>query len=154
MLNRIWFPVFILMVCFILPLANGTLGKLSFDAMLFPWLIGGTAIILLFFEIVKEAREARGQDALSDKESGDAWKKRKYFFAGIAWVFAILPMIYLIGILPAIPIYLFAFFKLHGEKLWLSLILPVVITSLFYGIFVIALDITFYQGVLWQYVNG
>jgi hypothetical protein len=153
MLKRIWLPVFILTVCFIVPLANATLEKLSFESMLFPWLVGGLASILLFWEIVKGLRETREEDAVG-KKGEEALQKRKKFIEGIAWVFAILPMMYLVGIIIAIPIYLFAFLKYNGEKLWICISLPVIIGAFFYFVFIVVLNIPFYEGILWPYVNG
>lgn len=151
MLSRLLFAGFILLF-FVVPLINGTL-ELSTDAMIFPWIVGGLGSILVLWEIVDEFAKIRR------KTSGEAGQKItlmkvKAFLPGAAWILAILPMIYLIGFVFAIPIYLFLCFKFNGEKWLLSLILASTIGVFFYFVFVYFLQILFYEGLLISYIKG
>ena len=150
MLRRISFPLLVLTVCLIVPLVNGTL-ELSVTAMLFPWIIGGAASILLLWEILREFREELRETPLRKQEKINS-KELKNFLDGIAWTIVILPLIYLLGFLVAIPLYLFSYLKLHGYKVSFCIVLSLCVEAFFYLVFVVALEVNSYEGLLFLHI--
>lgn len=151
MLSRVWFPGLIL-VFFIILLVNGSL-ELTADAMIFPWIVGGLGSIMLFSEIIGGVMEARRRTS-TEAERGRAYDKARSFLAGVAWIVAILPMIYLLGLSLTIPLYLILYLKLHREKWVLSIMLTSVTGVFFYIVFVRVLKVSFYEGLLLSYILG
>ena len=151
MLGRLLFAGFILLF-FLVPLIDNTL-ELSTDAMLFPWLVGGLGSVLVLLEIVEELAQIRRRTS-EQAQQRNTLPKVKAFLPGAAWILAILPMIYLIGFVFTIPLYLFVCLRFNGEKWLLSLIFSSVAGVIFYSLFVHFLKIPFYQGFLIAYLKG
>lgn len=149
MLSRFLFPGLILMI-FVVLLIDGSL-ELSADSMIFPMITGGFASFLLLWELVREVREVRRGTSMKT-QGKTSFKQIGTYLSGFAWVLAILPMIYLLGFLIAIPLYLFSYMKLQGEKWLLCITIASLAEILFYFVFVVALEISFYNGLLFEYI--
>jgi hypothetical protein len=151
MLSRVLF-LGIILLFFVVLLVNGTL-ELSTDAMIFPWIIGGLGSILVLVEIVREFGKIwRKSSGATEGKTGAA--RLRNFLTGIAWILAILPMIYLLGLLFTIPLYLLICLKLNGEKWLLSIILTLITGASFYLVFVVFLQVPFNEGLLISYIKG
>ncbi len=151
MLSRVLFAGFILLF-FIVPIINGSL-ELSTDAMIFPWIIGGLGFILALVEIVREFWKTRVKTP-GEAEQKTSLMQLRAFLVGIAWILAILPMTYLLGLVLTIFLYLLLYLKLNGEKWSLTLILTSITGAFFYFVFVDLLQIPFYEGLLISYIRG
>jgi len=144
--TRVWFPA-VISILFLGLIVQGSL-ELSPDAMLFPYILGAFGLALLAGQIVREARGA--QQGASGEEPGRASFNLSAYLPGIAWLLAILPMIYLLGFFVAIPLYMFFCLKFRGEKWPLCLILTSLVGAFFYFAFVVALKVPFYEGLLFS----
>lgn len=147
---RVLFPVAII-ATFVVLLINGSL-EISTDAMLFPYILGAFGLALLAGQIVREARGAR--QAASEEEPGRASFNLGAYLPGIAWLLAILPMIYLVGYLITVPLYMFLYLKLHGERWLLCIAVTLLVGLVLYFAFIVALGIPFYEGLLFSYIMG
>lgn len=150
MRSRVWFPALILVVLLVL-VVNGSL-ELSTGSMVFPWVVGAFGSILLVGQIVREVRGT--QQGAFGEEPGRASFNLRTYLLGIAWLLAILPMVYLLGFFVTIPLYIFLCLKLLGEKWLLCLILTSLVGVFFYFGFVVALKVPFYEGLLFSYIMG
>ena len=148
--GRILFPLSVLIVCLVVPIVNGSL-TLSVTAMLFPWVIGGAASILLLWEIIGELGK-KPKESPSQEEEGETSGEMKNFLDGITWTIVILPLIYLFGFLVAFPLYLFSYLKLHGYSVWFSIVLAACVEAFFYFVFIVALEVNSYDGLLLLYL--
>ena len=149
--SKLLLPGFIL-IFFVVLLVKGSL-ELSIDAMLFPWVTGVFGSILLLWEIRKEIRESREGTSKKigpDKSSG----RFKNYLSGFAWVTAIFPLIYLLGFIMAIPLFLFLYLKSQGERWMLCLSVALLGEIIFYLAFVVMLRVHFYEGLLFSYIMG
>ena len=129
------------------------------DARLFPLLIGIPTSVLIVAQIMREVfakgkseKNAQGGEAIKKRVSWKATIRnvRPYLFA-VAWVGGFILMIYLLGYLIAVPLFLLLYLKLHGEK-WLTTIgISAVLMAVMYFGFVLFLQVPFYEGVLLSY---
>jgi len=148
MFNRILFQL-LLLVLFIFLMIYGT-STLSTAAMKFPWIIGGFACLLLTLEIVRSLK-AEPRD-FPERERKASFREYKEQLFGLGWILVILPMIYFLGFLISIPLYLFIYLKSQGEKWSFCLIMTAIVGICFYFIFVVALELVFYEGRLISYI--
>lgn len=146
MRTRVWFPA-VIFILFLGLIVQGSL-ELSTDAMLFPYILGAFGLALLTGQIVREARGAR--QAASEEEPGRASFNLGTYLPGIAWLLAILPMIYLVGYLITVPLYMFLYLKLHGERWPLCIAVTLLVSLVLYFAFIVALGIPFYEGLLFS----
>jgi len=140
-----WLPVAIL-AFFAALLVHDSLESLR--GMLFPWLVGGIGSILIVWQIMREVKERR-QEAPGEKPETAGFSPRTYL-SGIAWLLAILPMVYLLGFLATTPLYIFLCLKFRGEKWLLSLIITLIVGTFLYFGLVVALKVPFYKGLLFS----
>lgn len=146
MRTRVWFPA-VIFILFLGLIVQGSL-ELSTDAMLFPYILGAFGLALLAGQIVREARGAR--QAASEEEPGRASFNLGTYLPSIAWLLAILPMIYLVGYLITVPLYMFLYLKLHGERWPLCIAVTLLVSLVLYFAFIVALGIPFYEGLLFS----
>lgn len=151
MKNRIWFPIFLLLGSLFL-IVHG-LNSLSLRAMRFPLIVGGVASILLLVEIFGEIFSRRQKDTLKETKEGGLKELRSHLPA-IAMLLAILPLIWILGFLIAIPLHLFLFLKFNGEK-WLQSFITGFVTwiILYFGLS-LGMRIPFDEGLLFAYIFG
>lgn len=146
MRGRVWFPALIL-VFFSALLINGSL-ELSVAAMIFPWVVGALGITLVAWEIVRGIRVKR---EASPKVASFRFVP---YLLKTAWFLAILPMIYLLGFLVAIPLYTFLSLKFSGEKWLLSSITTLLIGAFLYFGIAVTLKVPLYEGLLFLSIMG
>jgi len=147
MTARVWFQIFILTALLVL-LAHGSL-ELSARAMAFPWALGALGCIMLTWAIVRDIRRPRQRVTEAVQQTGMR-ESAKYAWR-TAWLVAILPMTYVLGFLLTIPLYTFLSMKLNGEKWLLSIVLTAVVGAFFYVVFSLAMEVRFYEGLLFSY---
>jgi hypothetical protein len=121
--------------------------------MRFPLIVGGVASILLLVEIFGEIFSRRQKDTLKETKEGGLKELRSHLPA-IAMLLAILPLIWILGFLIAIPLHLFLFLKFNGEK-WLQSFITGFVTwiILYFGLS-LGMRIPFDEGLLFAYIFG
>ena len=127
------------------------------DARLFPLLIGAVLFVLLPLDILSIADTPFGARlrgllnpgaALPNSDESDAQPMRRQAVA-LAFVFGFAGLLIVIGVLAAIPLYVVASVKFLGRRSWwLSLATGAILGLFTYLLFVVALGIELYPGVL------
>lgn len=147
MRNKVWFPVLSAVFFFVL-IVQGT-RDCTIRAMLFPYVLGAIALPLLISDILTEVKRARGRAS---------WETRKVeranlgiYLSGIAWVLAILPVIYLLGFGVGVILYTLLCLKFNGEKWPLSIVISAISGVFFYFVFDLLLNVPFFGG-LFSYI--
>ena len=142
MKGKILFPSLIL-GAFLFLIIQGSL-QMSIRGMVFPWTVGGIGSILLVWEIIKNIRIK--EDKIPKKEQ--AADLRKTYIINIIMMLAILPLIYLLGFFIAIPLHIFSFMKLNGEKTLISIWISIATALFIYFVLHVFMEIPFYPGLV------
>lgn len=143
---KAWFPSLIFIVLVFL-LIHGSL-RLSRDSMIFPWVVGVVCLALLASEMIKDVKKAAREEA---QEKGDSAYSRS-MLPSLIWLVAVLPILYLLGYFVTIPLYTFVSLKLFHERWHTCLLLTALVVILFYVIFVVALEVPFYTGIVFSWI--
>ncbi len=139
-----------LFITFLLFLIS-TLGFRSLNDKLFPLLAIIPALILLACEIGQEFTAYRSGKETEEKTLPDL--KSKYLAVG-AWMMLSLGIYWLIGFLGTAMLLPFLYLRYHREGWPLSIGLPLGSGIFFYAVFSLALEIRFYQGLLFETILG
>ena len=151
MKNGIWFPI-VLLIGFLFLIVQG-LSTLSLRAIRFPLIVGGIASILLLVEIFGEILRPRQEETLKETKEG-RFKELASHLPTIGMLLAIVPLIWILGFLVAIPLHLFLFLKFNGEKWLQSFITAFVTWIIFYFGLYLGMRIPFDEGLLFSYFFG
>jgi hypothetical protein len=77
-------------------------------------------------------------------------EERKRELSVTAWFIASVPLVYLVGFLFAIPLFLFLFLKLYAKESWLaSLAIPGTVFAVVYIAFITVLRVPLYTGLFY-----
>lgn len=149
MRGRLVFTValFITFLLFLVP----TLGFRSFKDKLFPLMAIIPALIMLAGEIRREFVTYRSGKETRGKITPDL--KSKYLAVGV-WMMLSLGMYWLIGFIGTAILFPFLYLRYHREGWPLSIGLPLGSGIFFYTVFSLALEIRFYQGLLFKTIWG
>ena len=122
----------------ILPLASG----------IFSALITGFLVLMSFFpKIISFYQKFETKSVLSESVLSDDEKKRE--ISVIAWFSGCTAMIYFLGFLIGIPLFLFMFLKLWAKESWiLSLVLAAIVLGVVYLTFIYILRVPLHGGIL------
>jgi len=94
-------------------------------------------------DIEKVQRFASKEEKHENRENG--WQE----FAVILWVVGLLLLTFLVGIMPAIAVFIFFFVKFHGKRKIVTAAVYTAVTWIFvYVIFVVVLQTRLYGGIL------
>jgi len=132
-------------------------GAMGFDrsSAVFPLFIGKIFFGLALLEVVLEVRKVyRPDDRLAAsaldipaEERKSVWKEVKAFI----WLAAFLLLLYLVGFVVAIALYLFSFLRLSaGRSIKDSLIFTAGVTLFVYVVFMVLLGYDLYGGMLFE----
>ena len=148
MKRQIWFPIFLLMG-FIFLIVYG-LNTLSMRAMRFPLIISGIGGGLALVEILKLSI---GKKSGSSSEiNGRSLKELIFHLPALAMLLSIVPLIWFLGFLVAVPLHVFFFLKFNGEKWSQSFVAAVVTGIIFYFGLYLGMKIPFNEGLLFSYL--
>lgn len=151
MKNGIWFPI-VLLMGFLFLIVHG-LNSLSLRAMRFPLIVAGIVSVLLLVEILRGIWRGRQTEVLEETKE-DSFKELGSHLPDIAMLLAIVPLIWILGFLVAIPLHLFLFLKFNGEK-WLQSFMTALVTwIIFYFGLYHGMKIPFDEGLLFSYLLG
>ena len=121
-----------------------------FETKLLPLVIGSAVFVLSAIGLWREISAGNqqevtvtGGDTTRAEEAKESW--RGYLLAG-SWVVGFFLVIYLLGFIIAIPLFIISYMKTHGMR-WLTAIAFTILTPLLiYGIFELALGVDLYRG--------
>jgi len=130
------------------------------DARLFPLLIGATLLALLPLDLVAISRTSIGDkirvwfnpaDATPDEKDEEEERPLKRHVQALLFVFLLIALMYLCGILAAIPIYVASSVRFLGGRSWpIALIMAVSVGLSCYVLFTVALQTDLYPGILFN----
>ncbi|MDX2446716.1 MAG: tripartite tricarboxylate transporter permease [Desulfobacterales bacterium] len=105
----------------------------SIGGRLFPWVVGfgliGTVSIHTLVGLLKGVRAEIEPETSDGKPVTLAWKAQI-----LGWIALLLVLVFLIGHLAGIPIFIVVFMLANGERLWLSVLLAVLLWAFVYFI--------------------
>ena len=115
---------------------------------IFTSLLMGFLVIMTFFpSIASRYQKFEMKSILSEKLLSVSEKKRE--FSVVAWFTGCTVLIYLLGFMIGIPLFLFLFLKIWAKESWpLSVVLAVVVPAIIYFTFVYLLNVPLHRGLL------
>jgi len=147
--REVWFPIFIL-VGFAFLIVYG-LNTLSIRSMRFPLIIGGIGAVLALVEIIVAIIERKRGS--SSETNGGNLKELFSHLPALAMLVLIVPLIWLLGFLVAVPLHVFFFLRFNGEKWSQSFVAAVVTGIIFYFVIYLGMKIPFEEGLLFSYLH-
>lgn len=141
----------IMLVVIILSLGMPIMSKLL------PLTFGSTIFLLAAIKFWQEfsSLDRRGaaitEDEVRKREESKA-TRRGYLLAG-AWIAGFTLASYLLGLLTAVPLFVFSYMKMHGTRWRTSIIFATVILAIVYFGFQRMLEIDLYPGLLFTWLD-
>ena len=123
--------------------------KYPAEARLFPWVVGLPATVLMFIHTIKEISRLRQGTEEHEDGSQAVGDKRAYVLI-IAWMVGFLIMIYILGFLAAIPLFIFLYLKTHGLSWFRSLGLAAGLIIVIYLIFSLGMEMRLHPGIIFS----
>jgi hypothetical protein len=121
-------------------------------ARLFPWLIGIPALVLTFMQLVLELAgrgTGRGLDMSIEGSTVEPAVERRRTTAIALWILGFFLVLYLLGFLAAVPLFVFLYLKVDANEKWLtSLLIAGACWGFLYLLFVRMLHTLFFKGQL------
>jgi hypothetical protein len=122
---------------------------------LFPRVIGfpmlALVVAILMIDIVKARRQSNNKQADADTAFRKSSKQAAIL---VSWLVGFVVLIWLIGILPTVPIYVFSYMKVQGKYSWLKSVVYAVIALAFMIIlFDLIFQVAWPQGMIWQWLS-
>ena len=103
-------------------------------------------IVLGVAQLIKELREGEGKEVRAPREEDGRLLRR--FGLLLAWLGLLMGMIYILGFLVAIPLYLVGLLKANDTGWVTSVIIAGVVTGIIYGMFEVLLERQLWRGLL------
>jgi len=124
---------------------------------LFPQSVGVPMLVLLVFILVAEIKEGRREketEAVDDCER-DFPARNRAMTIYLGWLVGFAVLLWAIGIVYAIPIYIFSYMKIQGKYSWLkSAIYAVAASAFVFLLFQYAFSVSWPDGELITMFNG
>jgi hypothetical protein len=109
------------------------------EAASMPLIIGGVGAALSLLQLILELRASRGDY----EEEIDLRKDVPIYL----WVWSFVIAVVAFGFVLAAPVMLFAYLRFRSrESWWLSLLLPLAVLAMLYGVFQLALGVPLFEG--------
>jgi hypothetical protein len=103
---------------------------------------------------VEPLRE-KSLSGLSDERQEEDVSRRNRELKALLWLLVMFGLIYLLGFLIALPLYVFLYLKQQSGEGWMiSITTAAGIFALLYGVFVFAIGTGLYEGHLWRWIGG
>ncbi len=145
---------YIAVIVFSLVFMGLSLGMEYFSAKMLPLVISSVVILLAAIGLSREilARGESGTTTASDETdngegAGESW--HQYALVGI-WLVGLFLAVYLLGFIIAIPLFVLSYMKTHGTKWRTAITFAILTTAIVYGVFVFALKVYLYEGLLFS----
>ncbi len=127
---------------------------------LMPSLVSGFTIVLALMALIQDLRTGSKKSMPTD-EDGDVVEDEKIigtplraYFQAFLWFAALIAMVYVIGFVVSIPIWLAVYLWRNGHALWKGAAHGVVLTVIVYIVFTMFLQIELYRGVFGEWLVG
>jgi hypothetical protein len=127
------------------------------QARLFPVPVGWVMLLLLALDLVSRTKTPIGEtltrwlNPAAEDEGAQARFPIQHQLSAILWVAFFTAALVLIGIMYAVPLYVFGSMRLHGRKSYLtSLVTALSVTAFTWLLFAFALQVELYPGVLFS----
>jgi hypothetical protein len=121
------------------------------ETKLVPLLAASIVFVLAAVQLVRDIR-ANGKAAKPKEESVNAIETKNEFgrrFGVImCWMSGFFLILYFLGFLVAIPIFVFSYLKLHGYRWLTSITSAIILTVLIHSVFNIALKAQLFKGLI------
>lgn len=129
---------------------------------LLPILVCGLIFVLAAIELMRDLKKGKEEDkGLKEKDKGlieqtaeeaetAVRSQKRLYILTLAWMAGLILAIYIVGFLVSIPLFIGSFLKTHGCGWFKSITLAVVTTAIFYGVFVVMLEVPLFMGVLFE----
>jgi Tripartite tricarboxylate transporter TctB family len=145
-----YFTIFILAFALFFCVYSLTFGQIK--TKLLPLAVSVLTLILagiqLGTELVKKRRAQEEKD-LNETGKGSNRKDDLHFYVTyFIWSLGLILGIYLLGFLISIPIFIFSFLLLHGQKSYKSALTAAIMTISLYVVFVLIFKIDWYEGIV------
>ena len=154
------YPLIVVMVIMLVVIGS-SLRMEYITSKLLPLIIGSAVFIVAAVTVGREifgkgksGTAAPVAETNGDEETGgeaeEGWYE--YLIMG-GWLVGFFLAIFLLGFLIAIPLFVLSYLKSHGTKWLVAAILTILTTAFIYGVFDIALDVDFYPGLLFIWLD-
>ncbi len=121
------------------------------QARMFPWIVLFPGIAMLTVLTAREALKLFGKKLFKDTKDtipeDQKVSKRKYILM-VIWLFSFLLIMYLLGLLVGIPVFLLLYFKLNHLSWLKSIVVPLCVLGFFYGFFIYFMKLFVYPGLI------
>jgi len=145
--------IFLVVLLFIM--AAGLVATSSYPqrARVFPMIVIGICIVLLSLELIKEILNARksapeGSAHNDVPPAQEANISQLQFIITITWIGGLAVMVWLLGYIVALPLYLLIYLRFHGQKWRWSILLSAVMFLIVYVGFNSLLKVPLYEGLI------
>lgn len=129
------------------------------QARAFPVAVAWVMLVLVALDIASRTKTPVGEKLIrwfNPAAAPDKLEKQPHYplakqFAAVAWMGGFVALMVLIGILFAVPVYVFASMYIRGKRpLWLCALVAASVTLVIYGIFNWLLQLQLYPGILFE----
>ena len=140
-----YFLVFIIML--MVALISWSLTYSDLDTKLLPLMFCSVTLILASAQLAREVRGKRAGKPAAPLAPGTSRGARSHFVVA-GWLLGLFLGVYLLGFLISVPAFVLLYLKLHGRGWRPAVGLGALSLALTYGLFVVALRIHLYDGLL------
>ncbi len=145
--------VYIGVMVLMLVIIGNALTMVYLSSKLLPLIISGIVFVLAAIQLSRELL-TKGKPQVTETEEVTGGGEREETWYGYsvvsAYVIGFFLTIYLLNFIIAIPLFTLVYMKKYGTRWRVAITFAVVITVLIYVIFGLALDLGFYQGLLFK----
>lgn len=120
-------------------------------ARLFPFIVIGISMILLTTELARlllQARRGGGESNSAGGNGSGAASRQKSVLVPLSWVAFLAVMIWALGYIVALPLFMFIYLRIYSQKWRWSVLLPALMFLIVYVGFDILLQVPLYGGFL------
>jgi hypothetical protein len=125
----------------------------EFRTKFMPVLVSAITLVLTIVALIQEFRGAAKASGIKEQEAGEIQKKTEAPLSGylkaFGWFFLLIVSVYILGFFIAIPLWIFFYLWKHGHRWWSALLQGAGAILIAYLVFVVLLQVKFYQGLIW-----
>jgi hypothetical protein len=131
------------------------------QARLYPWTIGIPMILLAIVQVILDLRGYKAKESADGApvdfqftQGTDPGIEKRRAITMFGWFLGFLFLVWFFGFEIGIPVVVFSYLKFQGREPWgLSIILTVIATAFFWGLFVKTLTLPFPQGKIFTWLG-
>lgn len=152
-----WFLIVVLLAMSVFFVAS--LGYSDIKVKLMPALMSGLTIVLALFALIQDLKAGARQNMPTD-EDGDVIEDEKIigtplraYFQAFLWFAGLIALVYGLGFIIAVPLWMFVYLWRHGSQWWTAILLGVGMIVIIYLVFTTLLQIELYPGIVIEWLN-